>query len=282
MQAPAHCLVNGEAASTVEVFDRGLAYGDGLFETLAVCQGRPCCWDEHLERLRRGAARLGLPEPPAERLRAEVAQVAADIERGVLKLILTRGPALRGYRPPDVPRPTRICFASELVPAAAGPERTPEAEVQLCRTRLGINQQLAGIKHLNRLEQVLAAAEVAESGMEEGLMLDVEGFLVSGTMSNLFILDSHGLHTPLVDRCGVAGTARSLVLSTAQAMGVHIQARRLTLNDLFAARAAFLTNAVLGIWPIRSVGRHGFDSALLPWSLLDRVRARLMQPETDW
>jgi 4-amino-4-deoxychorismate lyase len=281
-QAPARCLVNGAPSTAVDVFDRGLAYGDGLFETLAIRHGRPCCWGEHLDRVRRGAARLRLPIPSATQLRADVAQVATEIERGVLKMILTRGPATRGYRPPEAPRPTRICFANDAVPDAARPERTPEAAVMVCRARLGINPQLAGIKHLNRLEQVLASAELAASGVDEGLMLDAEGFLVSGTMSNLFILDRHGLHTPLIDRCGVEGTARSLVLSTARAMDVPVQSRRLTLNELFSARAAFLTNAIFGIWPIRRVGRHSLDPALLPWPLLDRVHTRLLQPETDW
>jgi 4-amino-4-deoxychorismate lyase len=282
MQAPVHCLVNGAPATNIDVFDRGLAYGDGLFETFAVRHGRPCCWDDHLDRLVRGAARLGLGVPSGERLRAEVALVTSEIEHGVLKVILTRGSAARGYRPPSTTRPTRICFASEGVPDSARPDRPREAAVTICRTRLGINPQLAGIKHLNRLEQVLAAAELEGSGMDEGLMLDADGFIVSGTMSNLFILDRHGLHTPLIDRCGVAGTARSAVLSTALTMGVRIQTRRLAVDELFAARAAFLTNAILGVWPIRRVGSHVLDSTSLPWQLIDRVRARLEQPETDW
>jgi 4-amino-4-deoxychorismate lyase len=282
MQEPVHCLVNGAPATRIDVFDRGLAYGDGLFETFAVRHGRPCCWNDHLDRLARGADRLGLSVPSADRLRSEVALVTTDIERGILKVILTRGSATRGYRPPSTTRPTRICFASEGVPDAARPDWTREAAVWICRTRLGINPQLAGIKHLNRLEQVLAAAELEGSGMDEGLMLDAEGFLVSGTMSNLFILDQHGLHTPLIDRCGVAGTARSAMLSMAETMGVRIQTRRLAVDELFAARAAFLTNAILGVWPISRVGPHVFDSTLLPWQLIDRVRARLQQPETAW
>lgn len=280
--ATTRCLVNGDPVSTIHICDRGLAYGDGLFETLAVRQGSPCCWAEHLDRLVRGAERLKLPLPPLDRLRADVVRVTAGVERGVVKLILTRGPSARGYRPPSAPRPTRICLASEGLPDES--DRRPDlgAAVGICRTRLGISPQLAGIKHLNRLEQVLASAELAQGALDEGLMLDAEGFLVCGTMSNLFVLDHVGLHTPLLDRCGVAGTARSAVLLAAKQMGIAIQTRRLPLKDLFAARAAFLTNAVIGVWPVRSVDGRTLDPEQLPWSLIDRVRGRLLQPEAGW
>lgn len=277
------CLVNSEVRSQVEVDDRGLAYGDGLFETLAVRGGRPCCWLDHLDRLALGALRLGIPLPSPARLKADASLLLQGVDSGVLKVILTRGRSTRGYRPPADPQPTRALIltesastAAEVGPAAFG------ARVRICQARLGINPQLAGLKHLNRLEQVLARAEWADGDVDEGLMLDAEGALVCGTMSNLFLVDDCALKTPLIDRCGVAGTTRARVLDTARATGIEVREGRFTLADLVRARGAFLTNALIGVWPIRSFEGRDFDLALLPWVLIDRVRSRLLQPESDW
>ncbi len=279
------CLVNGELRSDVDVLDRGLAYGDGLFETIAVRSGRPCCWLDHFDRLARGSARLRLPLPSPKRLQAETRRLLEGVERGTLKIMLTRGPSARGYRPPLQPQPTRILF----VQAQQAPTDTFELErqdsgvcVRLCETRLGINPQLAGLKHLNRLEQVLARQEWSEPTVEEGLMLDAAGALVCGTMSNLFLVTESGLQTPLMDRCGVAGTARARLLEMAREAGLSIQERRLALDDLLRAQGAFLTNAIIGVWPIRSFGGCDFELSRLPWTLIERVRARLLQPESDW
>lgn len=281
------CLVNGEARADLDVSDRGLAYGDGLFETIAIRAGRPCCWLDHLDRLARGAVRLGLPVPSPARLKQEATRLSAGVERGILKIIVTRGPSARGYRPPLKPKPTRILMLNEQSPLSAEAETALSdraAHVRLCQTRLGINPQLAGLKHLNRLEQVLARSEWADdASADEGLMLDAEDRLVCGTMSNLFLVDEDGvLQTPLIDRCGVAGTARARVLEDAREAGLEVRERRLALTDVVRARGAFLTNAVIGIWPIRTVEEHAFELSRLPWTLLERVHARLFQPELEW
>ncbi|MBK5929549.1 aminodeoxychorismate lyase [Halochromatium salexigens] len=282
---PRHrCLVNGEARADLDVSDRGLAYGDGLFETIAIRAGRPCCWLAHLDRLARGAVRLGLPVPSPARLKQEATRLGDGVECGILKIILTRGPAARGYRPPPEPKPTRILMLTEQSPPSIEARISDRAaRVRVCQTRLGINSQLAGLKHLNRLEQVLARSEWADASADEGLMLDAEGRLVCGTMSNLFLIDEDGvLQTPLIDRCGVAGTARARVLDDARAAGLEVRERRLALTDVVRARGAFLTNAVIGIWPIRTVEEHAFELSRLPWTLLERVHARLLQPELEW
>lgn len=284
------CLVNGEARSDLDVSDRGLAYGDGLFETIAVRSGRPCCWLEHLDRLALGAARLRLSLPSPSQLQTECSQLVAGVGDGTLKMIITRGPSARGYPLPSQPRPTRILFVDER---DAGPvdvdsdthrgmRATQGVRVRLCDTRLGINSQLAGLKHLNRLEQVLARSEWTEPSIDEGLMLDSEGALVCGIMSNLFLLTNLGLETPLIDRCGVAGTARACLLRIAGEAGHRVRERRLTVEDLIRSKGALLTNALLGVLPIRSFEDRGFDLSLLPWSLIEQVRSRLFQPESDW
>jgi 4-amino-4-deoxychorismate lyase len=227
-----------------------------------------------------------LPSPA--RLQAESKRLVEGVAVGTLKIIITRGPSLRGYRPPPQPQPTRILFVDEQ-PAgrgdtAADPDRRAEQSVtvRLCETRLGINPQLAGLKHLNRLEQVLARAEWNEPSIDEGLMLDAEGALVCGTMSNLFLVTPSGLSTPFIDRCGVAGTARSRLLLIAGDAGHGVQEQRLRIDDLIRAQGAFLTNALFGIWPVRSFDGRDFDLSLLPWWLISQVREQLTQPESDW
>lgn len=281
-----HCLVNGEARCEVTIFDRGLAYGDGLFETIAIRSGRPCRWLDHLDRLALGAARLRLPLPSPARLRSEARALIEGVAVGALKIIITRGPSARGYRLPHSPQPTRILLVDEQQAGAdhgcIDARRKQGARVRLCDTRLGINPQLAGLKHLNRLEQVLARAEWGDLAEEEGLMLDAEGTLVCGTMSNLFLVTETGLQTPLIDRCGVAGTARACTLAMAREAGFEAQERRLRVDDLIRAQGAFLTNALIGVWPIRSFEGHQLELSRLPWPLLERVCARLLQPESDW
>ncbi len=285
-ESPLWCLVNGEPRPDLDIRDRGLAYGDGLFETIAVRAGRPCCWLDHLDRLALGAIRLRLPLPSPARLKAEASQLVKDVDVGTLKVMLTRGPSVRGYRPPSQPRPTRILLVDHQPVNRSSGDVDHRAEqgvcARLCETRLGINPQLAGLKHLNRLEQVLARAEWSEPSIDEGLMLDLEGALVCGTMSNLFLVTAAGLQTPLIDRCGVAGTARARMISAAHEVGLGIQERRLTLDDLAKAQGALLTNALIGVWPIRSFEGHDFDLSLLPWPLINQVHGRLLQPESDW
>ena len=275
------CLVNGEAISEVPVSDRGLAYGDGLFETLAVRAERPCCWLAHLDRLALGAVRLGLPLPSPARLQREAAVLCNGVARGTLKIILTRGPSQRGYRLPPNPQPTRIVTLTEAASAADDRIFARGARVRICHGRLGINPQLAGIKHLNRLEQVMARSEWSDPAIDEGLMLDTEGALVCGTMTNLFMIDHNGLHTPRIDRNGVAGTARARLLAEASRAGLAVHERRLTLGDLIRAPAAVLTNSLMGIWPIRFVEDHELDPSRLPWPLLERVQAQLLRPGAD-
>ena len=199
-------LVNGRAGGTVDPLDRGLHYGDGLFETIAIVGGRPRFIDWHFERLVGGARALGFPAPDLDALRADIAAVATE-PRCVVKLVLTRGAGERGYRPPRDPQPTRIVAAA---PWPAGPRDAASAGIRLgwCRTRLARNGALAGHKHLNRLEQVLARAEWDDGAMDEGLMQDDRGRVIAATQANLFARIDGAWCTPRLDECGVAGVMR--------------------------------------------------------------------------
>jgi 4-amino-4-deoxychorismate lyase len=247
-------LVNGKAVQTLSVHDRGLLYGDGLFETLAVRGGRPLQWSRHLARLKRGCARLGIEAPDAECLLEETLRVAAGARRAVVKIVVTRGAGARGYRPGGGP-------ATRIVTAHPSPEHPPAyrrdgVAVRWCATRLGLNPALAGLKHLNRLEQVLARAEWDDPDIAEGLMQDPDGNVIEGTMSNLFAALSGELVTPDLSRCGVAGVMRERVLECAAALAIPCRIRVLGPAELETAREIFLCNSLIGIWSVRRLGER--------------------------
>jgi 4-amino-4-deoxychorismate lyase len=245
------CLVDGIDTDTVSSRNRGLHYGDGLFETMAVADGTPLLWDRHLRRLAHGAARLGIALPPADVLLAEARRLCTGHRRAVLKLIITRGVAGRGYAPASGAEPTRVLslFPWPDYPVAYGEEG---AQVCVCRTRLGGNPALAGIKHLNRLEQVLARAELSDI-YAEGLMLDEDDRVIEGTVSNLFAVINGVLTTPDLTRCGIAGIMRELIIEQARDILGSCRIQDVTRVEVAQATEVFLTNSLIGIWPVRRI-----------------------------
>ncbi|MDP9197688.1 MAG: aminodeoxychorismate lyase [Pseudomonadota bacterium] len=250
-------IVNGHAGGSIDPADRGLQYGDGLFETIVVQDGRARFLDWHLERLAEGGRRLELPLPEAALLKNEIER-AWPQGRGVVKLILTRGVGERGYRPPPDPQVTRIVTGYAW--PADFEARKDGVRLGVCRTRLGRNAALAGIKHLNRLEQVLAQAECDDARMDEGLMLDDREHAISGTMSNLFFRLARGWVTPRVTESGVAGVMRRAFRAWAGEQGITIEERDVPVAELAAASAMLMTNAVIGARPIRMFARRALEA----------------------
>ncbi|HEX9626359.1 MAG TPA: aminodeoxychorismate lyase [Acidiferrobacterales bacterium] len=259
-------LVDGRAADSLPLDDRGLHYGDGVFETVAVCAGRPLLWERHLERLRRGCARLGLLAPDAQGLSDELAALCRDAgPRAVVKLIVTRGGGGRGYAPPDDARTRRILLSLPW------PDHDPLSAVRgvmvrRCRTTIGRNPLLAGIKHLNRLEQVLARREWRDE-FAEGLLSDADGCVIEGTMSNLFLVSRGTLITPDLSQSGVAGVMRAEVLEAARALGIAVAERGVPAAELAAADEMFLTNSLIGLWPVRRLDDRDFPIGELTQTL---------------
>lgn len=229
--------------------DRGVAYGDGVFETMRAHRGTLPWWDAHWSRLERGASRLHLTLPDQAQVRHEAEALLAG-EDAVLKLIVTRGSGGRGYAPEADAVPSWI-VSRHPVPS---PSPAEGIVLRWCDTRLAIQPLLAGIKHCNRLEQVLARAEwndAAVAGVDafEGLMRSTEGDVVCATAANLFVHRGDRWFTPRLDRCGVAGLCRDWVLGKTGAEEV-----RLDVTDVETADAVFLCNAVRGILPVAKLG----------------------------
>lgn len=255
---------------TVPVDDRGLAYGDGLFETMRAMRGDVPWWDRHCRRLREGAQRLRIVLPDLGRVRAEAQALLAG-DDAALKLIVTRGRGGRGYAPEAGTEPTWVLSRHPLPPAV------PDAgiAVRWCETRLSVQPQLAGLKHCNRLEQVLARGEwndpVADRDAFEGLMRSTEGDVVCATAANLFVLSDGRWRTPRIDRCGVAGVCRAWLLDELGA-----EACRLDVTDVEAADAVFLCNALRGILPVARLGTRRW--AVHPQTVAIRERLCTANP----
>jgi 4-amino-4-deoxychorismate lyase len=247
--------INGREASRIDARDRGLQYGDGVFETMRIHQGRARLLDYHLERLALGCGRLKIAGPPSRTLRREIESAAARRREGVLKLIVTRGIGRRGYLRSGREHCTRILTLHPL-PHGVRSDGSAPARVRLCATPLGLNPHLAGLKTLNRLESVLARSEWKDVRIWEGLMLDVDENIVCGTMSNLFLRRGAMLMTPVLDRCGVAGVMRRWIMETARDFNLRATERRVRWQDLRHAEEVFMSNAVVGLRSV-AVIEHG-------------------------
>lgn len=243
--------VDGQPADTLSVKDRGLAYGDGLFETISIKGGQPRLLQRHLARLAEGCRRLALPLDLST-MQAELLAFSGLLGEGVAKLIVTRGEGPRGYAAPALTQPRRILQAA---PAPAYPLQHATDGIRLypCRTRLAEQPLLAGLKHLNRLEQVLARSEWQDAEHAEGLMRDVSGRVIEAVFSNLFLVVGGTLITPELSRCGVAGVMRAELLERAHLLGMSVEVRDVAFAELLAADEVFLCNSLYGIWPVRAL-----------------------------
>jgi len=263
-------LVNGELTDSLKVSDRGLQYGDGLFETIAVRGGECRFFEAHLERLERGCERLGIPVPARELLRMDANRLIGAERFGTLKIIVTRGVGERGYAPPAVASSTRL---TGFDPSSYASQPGSPIRARFCVTRIGRNASLAGLKTLNRLEQVLARSEwdTVGSGIAEGLMLDDLDHVVCGTMSNIFVVSNGQLVTPLLAEAGVAGIMRRRVIEVAGAAGLIVKEKAVTKADVVSADGLFVSNALMGIRRISELDGVSFDTD----PLFDRLRALL-------
>jgi 4-amino-4-deoxychorismate lyase len=256
-------LVNGQPpgqlAGAIACDDRGLNYGDGLFETTVLRGGAVRFLQAHLQRLRESCERLRIEYPGDESLLADIRSIGAAQADGVVKIVVTRGSGGRGYRPDADMRSTRIVTLQPL------PAANPNAGIaaRWCDTRLSRNPALAGMKHLNRLEQVLAQLEWSAAAIGEGLMLDTEGELVCGTASNVFIGRGDALFTPDLRYCGVRGVMRGQVLRAAQELGIAVSQEPLWPRDLDDATEVFVTNAVRGIRSITALDTLRWEAGTL-------------------
>ena len=246
-------LVNGIASDYVSVHDRGLLYGDGVFETIAYQNGKVQFLGEHLARMQMGAARLNIPFPDESLFIEDIDNLTNQSKKdnGVIKFMLTRGHGTRGYRPDHRVIPTRISQFF-VWPEHINPWKSQGINTRICGSRASTNSTLAGIKHLNRLENIMASSELG-ADYHEGFLLDDDNHVIEGTMSNIFIVNGQTLVTPELTRCGISGIIRDQVLKIARDLQINTEVRSVSKEELHQADEIFITNSLLGVCSVNTI-----------------------------
>jgi len=266
-------LINGTEQAFIDVRDRGFQYGDGLFETIAYKNNKLQFWDEHLTRLQNGCQRLSLNAVDESVWLADIKKLQLN-DDAVVKLMLSRGVSGRGYAYAEENSVTRVT-ASYAMPDY------PQSNVQgikaiICETPISINPVLAGIKHLNRLDNVLARNEWQSSDIAEGFMFDLQGHVIEGTMSNVFCVLGDELYTPALEQCGVQGVMRQQVIELAQKLNIAVNIVDISQQNFLQMDAVFITNSLIGIWPVTELQNIQFQ----PSEIVTRLQAELVEIST--
>lgn len=264
-------LVDGLPASAVPADDRGFTYGDGVFRTLPVRKGRAQWWPQQYAKLAADCSALGITAPAESDLLRDVQTIALQLPDCALRITVTRGSGGRGYALPENPQSRRVVSAT---PLPDYPRHWPEQgiRVRMCELSLAAQPRLAGIKHLNRLENVLARAEWSDPAIAEGLLLDKAGNVIEGTRSNVFMVEDGALFTPDLSHCGVAGVTRDVIIAAASRNGLHCRIEPINRQRLEAATEVFLVNSLIGMWPVAALEQRrwsDFKVALLVRKWLD-------------
>jgi len=271
---------NGATVDHVSIASRGLHYGDGVFETIAIRNGAARLWRNHAERLQQGCECLGLRAPDTDDLLQQVEHAVASSDvpaaYSIVKIIVVAAPGLRGYGRPR-PIDTETYVGAFVTHPVAIDKYRNGIDTMLCDTRLACGSPLAGLKTLNRLEQVLARSEVLEARLFEGLTLDADDRLICGTMSNVFIVVGNKITTPLLSRCGVAGVMRRHVIETLAAAGSEVHETDLCTTELAAADEVFLSNSQFGLLPVKSCDDWHWATGPVTADLMQRLADRGIQ-----
>jgi len=253
MQVKQTSLVNGSFNGAISAMDRGLAYGDGVFRTLKVVQGLPEHWPMHYQRLVEDCSAIGIVCPGADLLMSDLNQLfTVDEPTAAAKIMITRGEGARGYKPLPIASPVRVVIKSNF-PDYPDSHFTEGVRLHVCETRLAHQPKLAGIKHLNRLENVLARMEWNAPECVDGIMMDVDDHVIECTSANIFARFGDALVTPDLSQCGVAGVTRMQVLSRASTLNLKPTIRSMDLKELLTADEVVMTNSLYGAWQVRQV-----------------------------
>jgi 4-amino-4-deoxychorismate lyase len=245
-------LINGSFDATISPFDRGFAYGDGIFRTLVMRNGVPESWPQHYQKLVADCAAINIVCPSAELLMSDLQQLILLDEVAVAKIIITRGEGNRGYTPPPITAPMRVVTKSAM-PQYPESRFSDGVNLHVCETRLAAQPLLAGIKSLNRLENVLARMEWNDPAIADGILLDANDHVIECTAANIFARFGNTLITPSLQQCGVAGITRQRILELAHTLSLKIKIETMTLQQLFSADEVIICNSIYGAWQVTSI-----------------------------
>ena len=245
-------LINGSFDHTISPLDRGFAYGDGVFRTLVMREGSPENWPLHYQKLVADCSVIGIVCPSPELLMNDLQQLFLLDETAVAKIIVTRGEGNRGYTPPAITAPMRVVVKS---PMTQYPEEmfVDGVNLTVCETRLALQPRLAGIKHLNRLENVLARMEWHSPDITDGIFLDINDNVIECTAANIFARFGDTLITPSLTQCGVSGVTRQRIIELAYTLDLKVKVEAMTLQQLLTADEVIICNSLYGAWQVKSI-----------------------------
>lgn len=266
-------LLNGIETSQTSVFDRGLLYGQSVFETIAIREGKPCLLDLHLERLAKGCLALSIPYDESG-LNDELSSFFESLkkhvsDKAVLRITITMGEGGRGYLDPQHPCVNRILSLHDY-PGHPSSNWLDGIVLGLSSVKLASQPLLAGIKHGNRLEQVMAR-RLWQPHWQEALLFDYSDKLIEATQSNVFIVKNGAIKTPHLIDCGVAGVMREYVIRLAEELGFEVKLVSLSIADILNADEIFVSNSVIGVWPVKQFQQIDFVNFNVTNSLLKSI-----------
>ncbi len=257
-------LINGAKQSKISIFNRNSQFGDGLFETCLVENKKILFWINHFARLNRGCKQLKISKVDELVWLSDVKKALSlcSYDRCVVKLILSRGESQRGYGFKDDIKPVRAVIISELQKATL----SNSFSLEYCQSGYDSNPKLAGIKHCNRLEQVLARSDLKS---DEGIMMDENRNVISVTQGNIYAIHGNTLITPKLDKCGVEGTRRAVILDLAKLLGIKVKVEALSVEKLGQADEVFISNSIIGIQSISQIGEISFGESPITKKIKD-------------
>ena len=252
MQNKHDYIINGNVLGSISPLDRGLAYGDGVFRTVKIVDKMPKEWPAHYQKLVADCGAIGIVCPSAELLMSDLQQLFELGEIAVAKIIITRGDGERGYAPPAITAPMRLVIKSPM-PSYPATHYGKGVRLHVCTTHIAQQSALAGIKHLNRLENVLARMEWHDPSIADGLMLDLHGNVIECTTANIFARFGETLLTPSLHQCGIAGITRQRILDFAYTLELKTKVENFDLKKLLSADEIIICNSLYGAWQVSEV-----------------------------
>ena len=267
-------ILNGFLDRDISPLDRGFAYGDGVFRTMKIVGGLPLHWPQHYQKLVADCAVIGIVCPSAEMLIDDMQHLFTPDEMAVAKITITRGEGERGYALPAVTMPTRLVTKSKF-PHYNPLNLTDGVQLKVCETTLGAQPKLAGIKHLNRLENIMARMEWQNDGLFDGILLDTNGHVIECTMSNIFVRFGKTLMTPNLTQCGVAGITRQQILSLESVLNLQVVVDLLPLKTLLNADEVIICNSLYGAFQVTKITHDELNQSWQTQTLAKIIRAQL-------
>ncbi|HHF0504376.1 TPA: aminodeoxychorismate lyase [Vibrio antiquarius] len=266
--------VNGVPQTHVELGDRSFQYGDGGFTTILTQNGELVYWQEHIERMKSCLDVLKISSPDWQVVRDWASNAALSDAQAGVKIHVSRGIGGRGYSPNDIEGPI-VTISNFAFPSHYSSWQEKGVDLGVCETRLGVQPLLAGHKHNNRLEQILAKAEIDDTEFADAITLNVQNHVIETTMANLFWVKGNKVFTPELTLSGVAGVMRRKVLELLKVSHIEVIEGRFILPDLLSADEAFMCNSILGVAPIRSIVASNSKTIFPIGKLTQRLQGNL-------